>query len=168
MQMADTSPPLQALISLSQTHRSIHEARIKREFTLVITMVTLYTAAIVLRYSAAERLPLDNYIFLVIVSLYLSVLACTAWIYLRRSACANDYNQRVAENAEDEIVKVLSQAGIDVLREVQRPSCEKDSTREERKHPNKYRWRWQVAIILFAAGSAVIAFAVPCISKVAG
>ncbi len=166
--MADTSPPLQALISLSQTHRSIHEARIKREFTLVITMVTLYTAAIVFRYSAAKQLPLDDWSFLIGAPLFLSVLACAAWIYLFRSARANDYNQRVAENAEDEIVKILSDAGIDLLREVQRPSSEKNSTEEQRKHPNKYRWRWQVAIVVFAAVFAVLTFAAPCISKVAG
>ncbi len=166
--MVETPPPLQALISLSQTHRSIHEARIKREFTLVTAMVTFYTAAIAFRYSVGKQLPLDDWTFLVGVLLYFGVLASAAWIYLRGSARANDYNQRVAENAEDEIVKILSSANIDLLREVRRPSSERNSTENERRHPNRNRWRWQMSILVFSAVFAAIAFAAPCISRLAG
>jgi hypothetical protein len=167
--MADTPPPLEALTSLSRTHRSLHEERVKREFALVIAMVTFYTAAIALRYSAAEKLPLDNWIFRLGAVLYFGVLACAAGIYLHGSARANDYNQRIAENAEDKIVEILSSAGINLLHEVQRPTVTKDSTEEVRKHPNRYRWRWQISIVVFAAIFAAIAFTVvPCTPVAAG
>ena len=167
--MADTLPLLEALTSLSQTHRSLHEERVKREFALVITMVTLYTAAIALRYSAADKLPLDNWIFRLGAVVYFGVLACAAGIYLHGSARANDYNQRIAENTEDKIVEILSSAGINLLHEVQRPTVAKDSTEWERKHPNRHRWRWQISIVVFAAVFAAITFMViPCTPGAAG
>lgn len=152
--MADSDLILSSLASLSQVHRSIHEARTKREFTLVISLVSFYTAAIAARFSTAFNLPVTTWSFRIGLWLYFAVLAAAAVIYLRRSGKANDFNQGLAEAAESTLMARLREAKIDLLKEIRAPAnqggAQNQDEKREKRHPNKDRWRWQAAIIIFA------------------
>ena len=114
--VADSDLILSSLESLSQVHRSIHEARIKREFTLVISLVSFYTAAIAARFSIAFSLPVTTWSFRIGLWLYFAVLAAAAVIYLRRSGKANEFNQGLAEAAENALLTRLREANIDLVK----------------------------------------------------
>lgn len=160
---ADTDLFLSSLASLSQVHRSIHEARIKREFTLVISLVSFYLASIAARFSTVFNLPASSWPFRIQLWLSFAVLAFAAVIYLRRSGKANDFNQALAEAAEKAIIARLREAKIDLLKEVHtlanQTGLQEQDEKKEKRHPNKDRWRWQAAIIIFAGVSASLAIA---------
>lgn len=123
------------LKSFSQTHRSIHGERVRRELHVVITTLGFYAAAVSLKYTG--KLPPDQ-TFKWFVWVGFFSLAVAAFIYLWESASANRINQGLAERAESAAIVLLERAGITNF---ERPAG----------HPAKLRWLWEALIILIAA-----------------
>ena len=110
MQVTET---IAALKQLATTHRGIHEQRIKRELQVTIAVLTLFVAisAFWLNLSTEVRSEPWTMIFICCQVAFISVVH---GYYMRSSAYANMFNQALAHKAEDELMDLLKQAGVDV------------------------------------------------------
>lgn len=148
-----------SLASLAQLHRSIHEDRMKREFGVVISMITLSAACFGVRYAKGLTQPV-NFTVGVIVWIYFAVLAVAGCVYLRGSGKANRFNQSLAEAAEDDLIEALHPTLLKRIRPAWQDPAQ-DRLEKRCRHPNELRWRWQAALVVFAAFVSAVALSVP-------
>lgn len=132
---------LNALIFISRTHRNIHSKRISQEFKLTVTILTFYMLSVKFVLSAPNYFDIRNCCLESLIWLIFIFIAVIAFIYLKGSAEANNINQKIAENAENEIMKSLKNDSIDVNL----------YPHDYGAHPNKDRWLLQT-LIIFAIG----------------
>lgn len=130
------SEKIDVLKFISKTNRKIHDGRIKRELQVVITTLSFYATALVLKLRFPEKIPKDLIFSIIVIGCFL-VIAFGVYIYMWTSGKANNYNQKQAEVAEDKLKDLLKEACINV---VVKPD-----------HPCANRWLWQALIVLFGA-----------------
>ena len=127
---------LDALRHLAESNRTLHGQRIDREFSVVTATLGFYGGLVALTYTVTS-VP-DNALFLGVVWLISLGLAFLVFLYLEGSGRANNANQAAAEWAEDTIARILEVSGIPGF-----PIPE--------GHPNRYRWLWEVLIVVAGA-----------------
>lgn len=143
----DRELKLDGLKHLSTTHRAIHEARIGREFKLVVTTLTFFAAVTTANLSG--RIPdissRPQCVFsctdCILLILYIFV-DYYSWRYLQTSSTSNEINQSIAEKAEDEIESVIN---CHVIKKEKNKAV----------HPSEYRWKLEGWII---AACAIISY----------
>jgi len=137
---------------LAQTHRSIHEERIKRELTVVITTLTFYLVSISLKWSSTIKLPVDHSVFRLCLWGGFLLLAFFVFVYMWGSGRANDFNQTMAEVTEDTLMETLN---LSVFEETEKRMNEKPNKKKHRTrggfHPNQFRWAWLAGVVSLAA-----------------
>jgi hypothetical protein len=121
---------------MSQTHRNIHEGRIKRELQVVITTLSFYGASLALKMKLSRPFPTDI-IFTIVVWVAFIGIAVGVYIYMKTSGDANRYNQRQAEVSEEKLIEILNGSGINIA--------------VKADHPCANRWIWQALIVFFGA-----------------
>lgn len=157
--MCSTSPIdcLDALKHISTTNRQLHEARIRREFRLVITVLTFFAACVSAKF--AGSIPTDGFLFNRLFSIFdiliwfaFSFIAYLAWRYLKSSADANAANQARAEVAEDVMQRCLEETGsIDIPKYQKEIEDKRKSEGTVQTHPCRDRWKWQAWIVTLGA-----------------
>lgn len=128
------------LRSLSQTHRSIHGERARRELQIVITTLGFYAAAV--SFKLTRNVPADH-IFKWSVLGSIIGLAIAACVYLRLSSAASRINQDIAEGAENAMHRLVVRAGVSGL---DMPSG----------RPARFRWLWESGIVVLGAFVAAL------------
>jgi len=100
---------LDALKFICESNRALHESRIGRELTLVITIIPFF---ILSSSFAINEIIEGNVRQFIVLAIFLfigySILFTAAFIFLHGSAKANLRNQGLAEVAEDDIIDYLS------------------------------------------------------------
>lgn len=166
-QSLSPSDCVNVLKHISQISRNFHMMRIKQEFKLVVSVITLFVGLIAVRYIAG--FPKGNvytsrpiFVFNCAASIAAIFVIVMSYKYLNRSKGANALNQAYAEAAEDAMEEYLITDGKSTLpvsykrrieekkRTIDLQSTRKPEGREFRKtHPNLRRWLWQWITILF-------------------
>lgn len=97
-----------ALKFISETHRSLHDQRRKAELKAFFTTVIFYALIGAAKFTGKLQLPQSNRgLFLVGVWALLFAVSLFSSLYIWGLHKANLVNRRLAENAEDEIIKML-------------------------------------------------------------
>ena len=87
------SEKIDVLKFISKTNRKIHDGRIKRELQVVITTLSFYATALVLKLRFPEKIPKDLIFSIIVIGCFL-VIAFGVYIYMWTSGKANNYNQK--------------------------------------------------------------------------
>jgi len=145
-----------ALVFLSQTHRSLHEQRIKRSFKIIVSTLTFFVLCVATKFAADTRLPTGEDSFNAVVWITFMALSVGAAIDFWGSRGANKINQGIAEKAEDAIIAYLADKKVMVLS----PSILPPSN----GNPRKMTWFWEMLIVL--GGAAASAYAITCLGNV--
>lgn len=130
----------EVLRSLSQTHRSIHGDRARRELHIVITTLGFYAAAA--GFKLTHGVPTDH-IFKWSVLGSMVGLAIAACVYLWLSHSASRINQDIAEGAENAMHRLVVRAGVS--------GWDIPSGR-----PARFRWLWESGIVILGAFVAAL------------
>ena len=134
-----------ALVFLSQTHRSLHEQRIKRSFKIIVSMLTFFVLCVAAKFAADTKLPTSEASFNAVVWGTFFALWLAAAIDFWGSRGANMINQGIAQKAEDAIIAHLADKKLMVLSPPNR-------------NPRKMAWLWEMLIVL--GGAAASAYAI--------
>lgn len=113
---------LDALKFLAETNRRLHEARAGREFKVVVSVLGLF-GAIVLAF-VEKKLTCVPILMYSGIAVFALIIVGWAWPYFRLSARANKWNWRLAEDAENIIIKATGLGPRDS------------------DNPNLHRWFW--------------------------
>lgn len=107
------SQVLEALKFLCESNRSLHEGRIGRELTLVVSIIPFFIVSAGFVILNIDDMGIGQFSALAILGLFVYLgLFWAAFTYLHTSGQANLRNQRLAETAEDEIVRFLKAEGF--------------------------------------------------------
>lgn len=125
---------------ISQTHRELHHQR--RQFEIRVLLITLSAyglaafAALKGEINAILTLPIEIAIWVIFL-----ILAVASVCYLRSIHAANRVNIKLAENIEDEIIKMVNSENIN------------KTLGEMLKRPVNpfWSWGWQAIIIIVVA-----------------
>ena len=137
-----------ALVFLSQTHRSLHEQRIKRSFKIIVSTLTFFVLCVAAKFAADTKLPTSETSFNTVVWIIFIALSLVAAIDFWGSRRANEINQGIAQKAEDAIIAHLADKKLMVLSPPNR-------------NPRKMTWLWEMLIVL--GGAAASAYAITCL-----
>ena len=137
-------------------NRALHEARIGREFKLVLSTITFFMVCAGAKLSG--KLPVFTKTVLlfdvIVVEAFVFVLIMS-YLYLKGSAKANDRNQKAAEVAENVEDKYLEGAPPQDWRELYRKESKCKELPAD-KHPNRARWIGQWIAIFVGAGLSCV------------
>jgi len=145
---------LDALAFLSQIHRGLHESRIGRELKVVVASITLFVVAAGVSCTGTVRLTLP---MKGIVWLGFACVVALVCRYMRGSAKANQRNQGLAEAAEDAVLRALMHKEVTEIELYERRfplkglKAKDEQATDIERHPNWYRWLWQVVIVAVGA-----------------
>jgi hypothetical protein len=137
-----------ALVFLSQTHRSLHEQRIKRSFKIIVSTLTFFVLCVAAKFAADTKLPTSEASFKAVVWITFIALWGVAAINFWGSRGANMINQDIAQKAEDAIITHLADKKLIVLSPPNR-------------NPRKMAWLWEMLIVL--GGAVASAYAITCL-----
>ena len=128
-----------ALQYLATTHRALHAGRSDRSFRVVITTLTFDVLAAAARLTGSISVPANGE-FRVAVWIIFLVLAFIVCLELWQSAEANNWNQTLAQNAENKIIGELQ--------------TKNPITKPESRNPRRVAWAWQGFIVALGAVAA--------------
>ena len=158
---------LEALKHLSTTNRSLHGARINREFRLMVITLTFF--ALCVSAKLTDKIPTTGPLFTNVFSFFdlfvcivFIITVSLVWFYLKSSASANKGNQSRAEIAEDVIKFYIEEneelKKCDLLNEFKKRY---DFKSQPNPHPCKNQWLWEAIIITIWALFSVVFIIVP-------
>lgn len=156
---------IDALKYISKNHRKIHEGRINRELKAVITTISFYAACVAIKLKLSIN-NINDVKFNYAASLAIIIIAIFVYIYLKASGKSNNFNQALAEDSEEILLKSLGESNInnlsglfeDLSKRLKDPvefiKARQRINREYR--PSANRWWWQAIIVISGAFIAIV------------
>jgi hypothetical protein len=154
----DIEKQLAAWRDLAKAHRKEFNARRSVEWKVLFAALSVYIASAGAVFSPNYHFPSSVVALLVILFMYISI-GCVTAIYLAYIHMANNKNKSVAENSEDNMVRILNGENpqCDVFRFDKHWVSWK--TFQDASVGSKWGWIWQTLTLLcFALACSVIVF----------
>lgn len=151
-----THDQLRALVFLSQTHRRLHEQRIKRSFRIIVSTLGFFALCAAAKFApgANTKLPTGDCFFKAVVWITFGGLWGVAAIDFWGSRDANKINQQIAERAEGAVISYLNfrlRLSGSQIGGIPKPD----------RHPRRFAWVWETLIVL--EGAVASAYAITCL-----